>query len=128
VPVFPNRNSGYIFSKKQCGFNLIQGTVKPWKEPGCEPQFITVRADCRMNIKEFIEQVGAKERKPARKSDDEVGICEVIETGNGTWQMGSKYCLGDTDARLAQSLAAVGWDELRDSAGQGKPVWLVFLP
>ncbi|KAF7505610.1 hypothetical protein GJ744_000619 [Endocarpon pusillum] len=128
IPVFPNRNSGYIFSKKQCCFNIIEGRTKPWKEPGCEIKFTTARADCRMGIKEFIEQVGAKARAPARATEAEVGMCEVIETGDGTWQKGSQFSLGDMDARLAQSLADVGWDELRGEAGMGKPVWLVLLP
>ena len=127
LPVFPNRNSGYIFSKKQCVFNIVEGRTKPWKEPGCEVKFTTARADCRMNIKEFIEQVGAPARAPARSRDDDVGICEVIETGDGTWQKGSQFTLGDLP-KLTQSLAEVGWDELRGEAGMGKPVWLVLLP
>ena len=81
-----------------------------------------------MTMKEFIEQVGAPERAPARSSAEEVGICEVIESGDGTWQKGSQFCLGDSDARLGQTLAGVGWDELRGEAGMGKPVWLVLLP
>ncbi len=128
LPVFPNRNSGYIFSKKQCEFNIIEGRTKPWKEPGCEIKFTTARADCRMNMKEFIEQVGAPARAPPRSSDVEVGICEVIEAGDGSWQKGSQFLLGDSVARLGQTLAEVGWDELRGEAGLGKPVWLVLLP
>jgi hypothetical protein len=80
-----------------------------------------------MTIKEFIEQVGALARKPARSSDDDVGVCEVIETGDGTWQKGSHFTLGDLP-KLAQNLADIGWDELRGEAGMGKPVWLVLLP
>lgn len=128
LPVFPNRNSGYIFSKKQCAFNIIEGRTKPWKEPGCEVKFTTARADCRMTIKEFIEQVGALARAPARSSDDAVGVCEVLEAGDGTWQKGSVYSLGDSVARLGLTLADCGWDELRGEAGMGKPVWLVLLP
>ncbi len=81
-----------------------------------------------MGIKEFIEQVGAPARAPARASEEEVGICEIIEAGDGTWQKGSQFSLGDAVARLDQSLADVGWDELRGEAGMGKPVWLVLLP
>ena len=80
-----------------------------------------------MNIKEFIEQVGAVARAPARSSDDDVGVCEVIETGDGTWQKGSEFTLGDL-TKLDRSLRDVGWDELRGEAGMGKPVWLVLLP
>lgn len=128
LPVFPNRNSGYIFSKKQCVFNIVEGRTKPWKEPGCEIKFTTARADCRMTMKEFIEQVGAPARAPARSSDEEVGVCEIIEAGDGTWQKGSQFSLGDAVGRLGQTLAEVGWDELRGEAGMGKPVWLVLLP
>lgn len=81
-----------------------------------------------MTIKEFIEQVGALARAPTRTSDDEVGVCEVIESGDGTWQKGSQFTMSDTVAKLGQTLADVGWDELRGEAGMGKPVWLVFLP
>jgi hypothetical protein len=81
-----------------------------------------------MNIKEFIEQLDAAARAPARTSDDDVGVSEVIETGDGTWQKGTEFVLGNTDAKLAQSLAQIGWDELRGEAGMGKPVWLVLLP
>jgi hypothetical protein len=119
---------GYIFAKKQCTFHLIEGPTKPWNQPGCELTFTPMMVDCRMTIKEFIEQIGAKELKPARARDEDVGIIEVIESGDGTWQLGSKFLLGDTDERLAQSLAQVGWDEMRGEAGKGKPVWLVFLP
>lgn len=80
-----------------------------------------------MNIKEFIEQLGAAARKPARAKDDDVGVCEVIESGDGTWQKGSEFTLGDL-TKLGQSLGDIGWDEFRGEAGMGKPVWLVLLP
>jgi hypothetical protein len=81
-----------------------------------------------MTVKEFIEQVGAQAQAPARSSDDDVGICEVIEVGDGTWQKGSQFVMSDLVPKLGQTLADVGWDELRGEAGKGKPVWLVLLP
>ena len=128
LPVFPNRNSGYIFSKKQCTFNIIEGPTKPWEEPGCEIKFRQTRADVRMSLEEFIEQAGVDERAGPRAKKAEKGIVEIIENGDGTWQKGVQITLGDPDATLEQSLADVGWDECRGEAGFGKPVWLVFLP
>lgn len=127
IPVLPNSNARILFSKEQCVFNVIEGRPKPWKEPGCEIKFTTAIAECRMNIKEFIELVGAKVRAPARCSEDDIGVCEVIETGDGTWQKGSQFTLGDLP-KLGQSLGEIGWDKLRGEAGQGKPVWLILLP
>ncbi len=80
-----------------------------------------------MNIKEFIEQVGAPARAPKRCSEDAIGLCEVTEVGDGTWQKGSVFTLGDLP-KLGQTLEDVGWDDQRGEAGMGKPVWLVFLP
>jgi hypothetical protein len=74
VPVFPDRNMGYIFAKKQCTFHLIESPIKPWKQPGCELTFTPMMVDCRMTIKEFIEQIGAKELKPSNPA-----------TGPGSW-------------------------------------------
>lgn len=127
LPVFPNKNAGYIFGKKQCTFNIVKGRIKPWQSANCLFQFETVHADCRMPIKEFIEQIDAAGRAPARASQEAIGICEMIEVGDGVWRKGSQYLLGDL-VKIGQSLGDAGWDEFRGEAGMGKPVWLVVLP
>jgi hypothetical protein len=81
-----------------------------------------------MTIKEFIEQVGAVARAPPRTKDDNVGVCEIIEIGDGIWQKGTAFFKGDAAERLEQSLGDVGWDEVRGEAGKGKPIWLALLP
>jgi hypothetical protein len=81
-----------------------------------------------MLVSELIEQLGVAARAPARANADHVGICEAIEVGDGVWQKGTQITVSDNITKLGQTLADIGWDELRGEAGRGKPVWLVLLP
>ena len=83
-----------------------------------------------MTFEELIDQLDCKVRantyppynEPGRGYPDHlIGVQELLKTGDDEWELGTKVCLGDRNAR--RKLADL-WDDVEG----GEPRWIVRLP
>ena len=128
LPKFPDGSTGYIFPKSNCTFQIVIGSNKPWDGRGEALQFQVMHAPTSMRLAEFIEQIGAVGRAPPGTPPDQIGICEIVEAGNGAWRKGSAYYFGDGPHKMSQTLDQLGWGDDRGEAGRHKPVTICVLP
>jgi len=88
---------------------------QPWDHPGARFSFTVHKTPCMITIKELIRQLGAP-----GEADDQRGIVECIDLGDGCWLKGSVFKLSEDKSK--QKLEEIGWNESRGTTR--KPTWL----
>ena len=112
---FDDGITGYIFPEKHVTVHLMRNEHQPWDNPGAVFTFTVHKVPCMMPIKELIRRVGAP-----GSSDNERGIVECINQGNGRWLKGSVFKHGEDESK--QRMEEVGWNESRGTSRE--PLWL----
>ena len=105
--------------------HLIEKGVRPWENPGGSFKWRAFKVPIRMKLNELMRGIGIRQGVRAETMDLDLGICEVIEMGDGRWSKGSEYKFMDSGSD--QTLEEVGWSEKRGAPGGARPVWLCHL-
>jgi len=139
---FSDSGAGYVFSKKNVAFHIFEhNIIEKYKnetndngqfrisdttlKDKQENKFALMLADCRLPLAEFIEQIDCIKRAPSGYPHHGIGICELLEQGNGWFQRGDTIYLNDY--RASTAIEDI-WSDACGEAGRAKPVHLVRLP
>jgi hypothetical protein len=128
-----NTGIAYVASKHNMLFHMFVDNVtnkyrlhnnKFGIPPWIPEHFVPFRAAFSMTIKELIEQLDCIKDAPG-VSEYQIGILQLIEKGNGEFEIGTRIFLAEQ-----QSKSAIGdvWKDHIDHAGRHRPIWLVRLP
>jgi len=107
--------STYIFPEQHTRIHLMGFEHQPWDHPGEQFKFTVHKTPCMMTIKGLIRQLGAP-----GEGDEQRGIVECINVGDGRWIKGSVFKLSDDKSK--QKLEEIGWNESRGTTRE--PIWL----
>jgi hypothetical protein len=112
---FDDGTSTYIFPEKHTRIHLMSFEHQPWDHPGAIFDFTVHKTPCMITIKELIRQLEAP-----GETDDQRGIVECINLGDGCWLKGSVFKLSEDKSK--QKLEEIGWNESRGTTRE--PTWL----
>ncbi|MCJ1338916.1 hypothetical protein MMC09_004205 [Bachmanniomyces sp. S44760] len=105
----------YLFPGKHTTIHFVLDGFQPWKAPHRQFSFSAHEVPTLMTIDELIRQLGISEDRAEKR-----GIAELIEKGDGIWQQGGSFLLGEK--RSSQTLGSLGWNESRGK--ERKPTWV----
>ena len=112
-------NMRYLFPERQnhTVIHYFLDMAHPWENPGGSPRWAVYLVPTLLTVKQLIRQLGG-----GNGNDEQSGISECFEVGDGAWLKGSTFMLSDN--KSDQTLEALGWTESRGTVS--KPVWIAL--
>ncbi|KAK5061566.1 hypothetical protein LTR84_008110 [Exophiala bonariae] len=127
--------AGYIASKHNATFHIFdRGLLSIYTPDGnkrinipshANEGFKIQMAACSLPMEEFIEQLDCIKDAPPNWPRSQIGIAELKDYGNGSFEVGTRIMLDD--ARSKETLSQV-FGNVVGEAGLARPIYLTRIP